>query len=194
MGCKETPKLLVEKLFKDTKVPTKPTCNTDSGFDVYGYSVKKIYYHGGGNGESVLDTDEKMERKFISPGVFELQCNERALVGLGFRATMGWGYELQIRPRSGLALKKGLTVHLGTVDASFRGEVCVIILNTSRKEQRITLGSSIAQLVPKKVLLPEIELKKLDTTKRGDKGFGHSDEKVKEKEQPKNRPVFTSVL
>lgn len=187
--------LMVEKIYDDAKLPTKPVEPSDSGFDVFSYSVKKIYYHGGGNGEGILDTDEKLERKFVEPGVFELQCNERALVGTGIRATLGEGYELQVRPRSGLALKKGLTVvnTPGTIDASFRGEIGIIILNTSRQTQTIKLGDSIAQIVPMKVVLPELVECKLDNTERGDGGFGHSDEKNNEPVN-KNRPVFAPSI
>ena len=153
--------LYVEKLHNDAKLPVKPTTNTDSGFDVFAYNVKQLYYHGGGNGEQCLKTDEQLERKFVEPGVIELQCNERALIGTGIKVTIGPGYEIQVRPRSGLALKKGLTVvnTPGTIDESYRGEIGIIVLNTSRKTQHIKLGDSIAQIVPMKIEL--LELKQL---------------------------------
>jgi len=130
-----------------------------------------------------------MSTKFPKFGVLELQCNERALIGTGIKATVGPGYELQIRPRSGLAWKQGLTIvnTPGTIDEQFRGEVCIIIMNTSRALQRITLGTSIAQLVPVKVELLEIEDTVLGLTERGDKGFGSTDEfKKKKKDRPFN--------
>lgn len=181
--------LYVEKIEPDAVLPSKPTTNTDSGFDVVGIRVRQIYYHGGGNGEQCLK-GEHLERKFVDAGVIELQCNERALIGTGLKVTVGPGYEIQVRPRSGLALKKGLTVlnTPGTIDESYRGELGIIIINTSRQAQTITLGESIAQIVPAKVLLPEIEEKVLDKTHRGDGGFGHSDDKSKNTDP--NRPVF----
>lgn len=175
----------VEKLNNYDIVPNKPGVETDSGFDIYACDVKRIYVHGGGNGEAVLEGDS-MKDKFtdIDKGVFELQCNERCLIGTGIKATIGPGYELQIRPRSSLALNRGLTVlnTPGTIDEQFRGEVCVIIINTSRKAQEIHLGERIAQMVPAVVLLPKIKVvASLPTTERGDGGFGSTNQKKKEK-------------
>lgn len=105
----ENIKLLVEPIYDNTTMPNKPKCETDSGFDIYAYEVKKIYSHHGTNAEIVLEGPD-LKGKFIGPGIFELQCNERCLIGTGFKATIGEGFELQIRPRSGNALKRGLTV------------------------------------------------------------------------------------
>jgi len=178
-----SPKLLIERL-ENGILPEKPGVPTDSGYDLYACDVKRIYAHTGSNGERLLE-GEWMEQKFSEPGVFELQCNERALIGTGIKATIGPGYELQIRSRSSLALKRGLITanNPGTVDEQYRGEICVIILNTSRKSQTIELGERIAQLVPALVLLPEIEERVLPATKRGDGGFGSTDQK---KEKPFN--------
>ena len=94
--------------------------------------------------------------------------------------TVGEGYEIQVRPRSGLALKQGLTVvnTPGTIDEAYRNEVGVIIMNTSRQTQHIKLGDRIAQIVPKKVELLEVVEEKLDdNTERGQGGFGSSNKK-----------------
>jgi len=171
--------LKVEKLYDNAQLPTKPKTETDSGFDVIAHNVSRIYIHFGSNGENILE-NEFMESRFIEPGVFELQSGERALIGTGLKMTVGPGYEIQVRPRSGLALKQGLTIvnAPGTIDEAFRGEVGIILLNTSRKTQRIKLGDRIAQIVPIKVELLEIEETKLeDNTERGDNGYGSTNKR-----------------
>ena len=170
----KAPTLRVERIYENAPLPTKPKTDTDSGFDVVAHNVSRIYAHFGGNGERVLE-NENLELKFTDTGVFELQSGERALIGTGLKMTVGPGYELQVRPRSGLALKNGLTVvnSPGTIDEQYRDEVCVILMNTSRQTQYITLGDRIAQVVPAKVELLEISEEKLDdNTVRGKDGFG----------------------
>jgi len=170
----KTIKLRVEKVYPDAPLPTKPTTDSDSGFDVVAHNVTRIYAHYGNNGEKLLE-GAAMEAKFISDGVFELQSGERCLIGTGLKMTVGRGYEIQVRPRSGLALKQGLTVvnTPGTIDAEFRNEVGVILINTSKKVQSIKLGDRIAQVVPMKVELLEIVEETLEATTR-DGGLGHS--------------------
>ena len=167
-------KLRVEKIYKDAPLPTKPTTDTDSGFDVVAHNVSRIYAHYGSNGEKLLEGDA-MEDKFTDEGVFELQPSERCLIGTGLKMTVGPGYEIQVRPRSGLALKQGLTVvnTPGTIDEAYRNEVGVILVNTSKQTQQITLGDRIAQVVPMKVELLEIVEETLGESER-DGGFGHS--------------------
>ena len=90
------------------------------------------------------------------------------------------GYEAQIRPRSGLALKRGLTVlnTPGTIDADYRGEVGVILVNLSGEAQTIEPGERICQMVIAKHETPEIvEVSELSDTERGAGGFGHSGRK-----------------
>ena len=87
------------------------------------------------------------------------------------------GYECQIRPRSGLALKRGLTVlnSPGTIDADYRGEVCVIIANLSNEPQTIEDGERICQMVVARHSTVEWTLVNgLDETERGEGGFGHT--------------------
>jgi dUTP pyrophosphatase len=87
------------------------------------------------------------------------------------------GYEAQVRPRSGLAIKKGITVlnTPGTIDADYRGEVCVILINLSNEPFVINDGERIAQMVIAKHEQPQlIEVEVLDETERGAGGFGHS--------------------
>ena len=169
--------LKVEKLYDNVPLPSKPKAKTDSGFDVVAYSVSRIYIHFGSHGETLLEGNA-MEQRFIDDGVFELQSGERALIGTGLKMTVGPGYEIQVRPRSGLALKEGLTIvnTPGTIDEAFRNEVGIILLNTSKVTRRIKLGDRIAQVVPVKVELLEIEETKLDDkTERGLDGYGSTD-------------------
>ena len=101
----------------------------------------------------------------------------RALVPTGLYMAIPEGYEAQVRPRSGLAIKKGITVlnSPGTVDADYRGEVCVILVNLSNESFVINDGERIAQMVIAKHEQPElIEVEVLDETERGAGGFGHS--------------------
>ena len=87
------------------------------------------------------------------------------------------GYEVQVRPRSGLAIKKGITVlnSPGTIDADYRGEVCVILVNLSSEEFVIEDGERIAQMVIARHDQAEwVEVENLDETQRGAGGFGHT--------------------
>ena len=173
--------LKVEKIYDNSPLPIKPKTNSDSGYDVCAHNVSRIYAHYGSNNEKCLMGDD-MEPKFISSGVLELQSGERVLIGTGLKMTVGEGYELQVRPRRGIALKRGLTIvnAPGTIDADYRGEVGIIILNTSRQTQRITLGEKIAQIVPMKVELLEIEEVKLpEDTKRNSDGYGSTSRREK---------------
>ena len=175
--------LKVEKLYENTALPEKPKTKTDSGFDVIAHNCIKIYAHHGTNSERELKGD-LMKGKFVDTGVLELQQGERALIGTGLKMTVGPGYEIQVRPRSGNALKRGLTVvnTPGTIDEAYRGEIGIIVLNTSRQAQRIKLGEKIAQVVPMKVELLEVEECKLpENEDRGTDGYGSTDEPEKKK-------------
>ncbi|NIE79854.1 dUTP diphosphatase [Asaia sp. As-1742] len=104
-----------------------------------------------------------------------IRAGERALVPTGLRIGLPAGYELQIRPRSGLALKHGITLPNtpGTIDEDYRGEIGVIILNTSREDFVVTRGMRIAQAVLAPVIrLTWVEVSELDETARGTGGFG----------------------
>lgn len=101
----------------------------------------------------------------------------RALIPTGLFIALPEGYEAQIRPRSGLALKRGLTVlnTPGTIDADYRGEIGVILINLSNEPQIIEPGERICQMVIAKHEQPElIEVEVLGETERGTGGFGHS--------------------
>ncbi len=106
-----------------------------------------------------------------------LQPLERKLFPTGLFLELPQGYEAQIRPRSGLALKKGLTVlnTPGTIDADYRGEIGVILINLSNEAVTIESGERICQMVIAKHEQPELEeVTILSDTERGAGGFGHS--------------------
>ena len=100
---------------------------------------------------------------------------QRLVVKTGLFISLQQGYEAQIRPRSGLALKKGITVlnSPGTIDADYRGEIGVILINLSDSDFEINSGDRIAQMIIAKHQTIEWEaVDKLDGSVRGDKGFG----------------------
>ncbi|MBR4845758.1 MAG: dUTP diphosphatase [Bacteroidaceae bacterium] len=102
---------------------------------------------------------------------------QRCLVPTGLFMALPVGFEAQVRPRSGLAIKKGITVlnTPGTIDADYRGEVCVILVNLSSEEFVIEDGERIAQMVIARHEQVEWEpVEVLDDTERGTGGFGHS--------------------
>lgn len=102
---------------------------------------------------------------------------QRCLVPTGLYMALPEGYEAQVRPRSGLALKKGITVlnSPGTIDADYRGEVCVILVNLSAEDFIIEDGERIAQMVIARHEQVQWEaVEALSETKRGTGGFGHT--------------------
>lgn len=105
----------------------------------------------------------------------ELKPLERALIGTGLFIELPEGFEAQVRPRSGLALKKGISVlnSPGTIDSDYRGEIGVILVNLSNGQVIIEDGERIAQMVIAKHEKAEwIESKELIQTERGEGGFG----------------------
>ena len=108
---------------------------------------------------------------------FTLVPGARTLVPTGLYISLPKGYEAQVRPRSGLALKKGVTVlnTPGTIDADYRGEIGIIVANLSQEDFVINDGERIAQMVVAKYETVEWELcDSLDETARGAGGFGHT--------------------
>jgi dUTP pyrophosphatase len=102
---------------------------------------------------------------------------ERALVKTGLYLGIPEGYEAQIRPRSGLAIKSGITVlnSPGTIDADYRGEVCIILINLSKENFIIKDGERICQMIISRHEKAEwIQVENLDETARGVGGFGHT--------------------
>ena len=106
-----------------------------------------------------------------------LKPMERRLIPTGLHIALPAGYEAQVRPRSGLALKKGITVlnSPGTIDADYRGEVGVLLINLSQEEFVVNDGERIAQMV---IARHEqgafVSVEVLDETERGEGGYGHT--------------------
>ncbi|MBI2645854.1 MAG: dUTP diphosphatase [Deltaproteobacteria bacterium] len=122
----------------------------------------------GASGCDVLDDLEKPLK--IKPG-------ERALIPTGIAIAIPVGYEAQMRPRSGLAWKWGVTLPNtpGTIDSDYRGEIKVPLINLGKKTVTISRGDRIAQMVFQKVCPIEWkEVQSLDETQRGEGGFGHT--------------------
>ena len=106
-----------------------------------------------------------------------LQPGEIRLIPTGFAVALPPGFELQVRPRSGLAIKHGVTVvnAPGTIDADYRGEIRIGLINLGRAPYTIRRGDRIAQLVLAEVPRARLNVvARLDDTERGDGGFGHS--------------------
>ncbi len=115
-------------------------------------------------------------RAFI-PSPLQLAPMERILVPTGLHIALPPNWEAQVRPRSGLAIKQGLTClnTPGTIDADYRGEIKVILINLSNEVQTIQDGDRIAQMVFQQIEKMEWQLvTSLETTQRGDGGFGHT--------------------
>jgi|TARA_B110000914_G_scaffold134083_1_gene117218 dUTP pyrophosphatase len=121
------------------------------------------------SGSSGMDIAAQIEKNIIiNPG-------EKAIVTTGFAVSIPRGYEVQIRPRSGLAAKKNITVlnTPGTIDADYRGEVKVILINLGKESFIIENGERIAQMVVCPVVQADLEeVKELSSTERGLGGFG----------------------
>ena len=120
-------------------------------------------------GSSGMDIAAHIEENLIiNPG-------EKTLVSTGFSISIPRGYEIQIRPRSGLAVKKNITVlnTPGTIDADYRGEIKVILINFGKEKFVIKNGDRIAQMVVCPVIHADLEeVEELSDTERGQGGFG----------------------
>ncbi|OGE84800.1 MAG: deoxyuridine 5'-triphosphate nucleotidohydrolase [Candidatus Delongbacteria bacterium GWF2_40_14] len=122
------------------------------------------YAHPGDAGMDLFSDEEKL-----------IRTGESALIKTGIKIELPANSEAQVRPRSGLALKEGITVlnTPGTIDEGYRGEVGVILINHSKKDFLITAGMKIAQMVISPVYQAEvIEVDELSDTHRGEGGFG----------------------
>ena len=121
------------------------------------------------SGSSGMDVAAHIENNIIiNPG-------EKALVSTGFSVAVPKGYEIQIRPRSGLAAKRSITVlnTPGTIDADYRGEIKVILINLGKEKFIVKNGERIAQMVVCPVVQANLEeVEDLPDTKRGSGGFG----------------------
>lgn len=156
--------LKIKKLFSDARLPERAN-PTDSGADVFVYSFEKLFSE---------EYKGSLDRNIKS---IVLRTNDRVLIGTGLAGTVGPNWEIQVRPRSGNALNKGLIVvnSPGTIDEPYRGQIGIIISNIGHDPQEIKIGDKIAQLVICPVgLFPIVEVPDLDETIRGSGGFGHT--------------------
>jgi dUTP pyrophosphatase len=122
-------------------------------------------------GSSGMDLRADVEDNFL------LNPLERRLVPTGLFLELPFGYEAQVRPRSGMAIKQGITClnSPGTVDADYRGELKVVLINLSNEPQTIRKGDRIAQIVFQKVeAVTLIQVEEINSTVRGEGGFGHT--------------------
>lgn len=147
-----------------------------SGMDVTAHKILKVF-----RGDREIDPEnlKKVQQGFEERGYIKLRSLERILFGTGVKAVLPNNVELQVRPRSGVTLKRGLTVlnSPGTVDEDYTGEIGVIIYNSTPFLNKVEKGERIAQIVPANVLrLPVgragIDAISEDEEGRGSLGFG----------------------
>lgn len=148
--------LLIKKLKEDAILPTRAH-DTDSGLDLYAYILDNIKPE-----EIVI---YQRQRRLIPTGIAVKAPNPDIFDS--------FQYELQIRPRSGLAHKYGVTCHWGTIDNSYIGELFVNVFNFGDSPFTITQGMKIAQLILAPICIPLIkEVSELPATDRGTSGYG----------------------
>lgn len=162
---------------KTVKVKVKNTSNNelpeyshegDAGCDIRANlsACNEKFMYGGAS----IDSEEGVL-------ILHLPAGSRALVPTGIQMQVPIGYEVQVRPRSGLALKHGITLTncIGTIDSPYTGDVGLIVQNTGSESFEVVDGMRIGQLVLNKVSKIEwVEVDSLDETDRGDGGFGHT--------------------
>ncbi len=121
-----------------------------------------------------------MDLRALTDGPVTLKPLERKLIGTGLYIELPAGFEAQVRPRSGLAVKHGITVlnSPGTIDADYRGEIGVVLINLSDTEFTVNDGDRIAQMIISRHEKAELtETAEINLTERGTGGFGHSGKK-----------------
>jgi len=163
-------KVKIKKLNKNAVVPKYAT-KYSAGVDLIVSNFKSYILYRSNGPVGLVDGGS-----FI-----DLMPNDRLLVGCGFSLAIPTGYELQIRSRSGNAIKQGLIVlnSPGTIDSDYRGEIGVILINKGGLAVRVNIGDKVAQAVLseyKDIVFTEVE--ELDETERGEGGFGSTDIKT----------------
>ena len=127
--------------------------------------------------ENATEQSAGMDLRANIDSPITLRPLERRLIPTGLHIALPAGYEAQVRPRSGLALKKGITVlnSPGTIDADYRGEIMVLLINLSNDDFVVNDGERIAQMVIAAHEQGQFEtVTELDTTERGEGGYGHT--------------------
>ena len=164
-----------------TQDPLNYATAESAGFDIRANSLKNFNSTTGKLEGVTWETnaeplEQGSQQSTNSQPCYYLKPGERILVGSGLKAKVEKGYEMQVRPRSGLALKHGITVvnSPGTIDSDYRGEIGVILLNTDNKKSfPLHFADRIAQIVINKVeQMPLVYVQNLDDTARGDGGYG----------------------
>lgn len=157
------PKIIFEPLFPDVEIP-RPATENSAGIDVRAYLWEREVVVVSSDGDALV----------YRYGDVWIPGGGRVALPLGFKARLPDGWECQVRPRSGLALNKGLTVlnTPGTIDADFPGEWAVILHNTSKQDVVVRHGDRIAQLVLSPVYRLEWTLGKVEETTERVGGFG----------------------
>lgn len=142
-----------------------------SGMDVTAFKILKVF-----RGDREIDPENlaKVQEGFNERGYIKLRSLERILFGTGLKAEIDNNLEIQVRPRSGVALKRGLTVlnSPGTVDADYTGEIGVILYNSTPFLSKVEKGERIAQLVVAKVERPAIYQMGVDEISETERGSG----------------------
>jgi dUTP pyrophosphatase len=166
--------ITVEKLKSDAVIPHK-LYGSDSGFIVNSHEVEILYFHSGGNGERQLHGKE-LEMKFDTPNTFNLKYLERVLLKTGIKISCE-GYAFVVSSLTERACNNGLVVLGGTVPCDYRGELKVVLLNTSRETKSVTLGEPVARVTPVKVIKCDFVEGKVGTSERVDNSLGSLEEK-----------------
>jgi dUTP pyrophosphatase len=162
-------KVKVSRCNDKVELPSYQTAGS-AGFDFIANNFKIIavgkYIEGMGMGEELISVHDNSEVTF-RPG-------DRLKIGTGIKMEIPKGYELQVRPRSGMAWSQGITImnSPGTIDSDFRGEVDIILINHGNFNLKLKLGGRIAQGVLNKIEQCEWLEEALNTTERGSNGFG----------------------
>lgn len=160
------------------------------GLDVTANSILEVFK---GNTETKGEKLERIKEGFEQRGFINLRSLERILFGTGIYAQLPENIELQVRSRSGIALKRGLICanQPGTIDPDYRGEIGIILFNSTPFLNRVEKGERIAQLVPKEIIRPAIlQVQKVNTdTERGNNGFGSTGKEVNSGDSKRNNQV-----
>ena len=168
---REESSIVIELLHADAQPPRRAT-EGSAGYDLFAYLDRRVVDCSDG----LHQWQESAEPRDGTYGI-ALAAGAMALIPLGFKATLPAGYEAQVRPRSGLASRHGITMvnAPGTIDSDYRGEVQVPLINLGRVPFVVERGMRIAQMliVPVPVVVM-VEVEELGETKRGKRGFGHT--------------------
>ena len=163
----------IEKLDSKVNIPTYGSVDS-AGFDLQVMNVKAIY-----KGNEKVNFKESFIKNTMENGHFFLRPFERVAVGCGFKMELPEGYQMEVRSRSGVSLKRGLTIvnSPGTIDNDYRGEIGLLIINTTPFLAKIEIGERLAQGVIMPYFQTEFKEGKVNETDRGENGMGSTGNK-----------------